>query len=240
MRLDDFMVFVVSCDDYKYEKFLERFPLKEINVHRVNITPETNKIEQPEWFRGGKDRWALQCAWITCLNLAKSAGKCAWMMEDDCIFIDNFKERLDNFLGALPEDWDSAYLGGQLIGQFCYPYKKVDNNPFVFEAPMVHRCHSWMVRDGVSTERVIAKLNDKNHTGDCVCDWFLVYLHRKNDFKVYIPAEGWLCGQGCIPSQLMRADQPERWWHFLPELAKQEVKDQENWNREHYKIETKQ
>lgn len=243
MNINDFEIFVVSCDDDKYHKFLERIQaaIYQPTVTRINITPETNTIAQPEWFRGARDRWALQCAWITCLNRANTSDKHAWMMEDDCIFIPNFSEKLNNFIGAVPDDWNSLYLGGQLVADWCYPYIEVEGNPYVLKPSTVHRCHSWMVRKGESSKRVIKQLNDKDHKGDCVCDWFLPYLHlnKEKAFNLYIPADGWYCGQGSFPSQLMNSDEPERWWHFKEDLAKKEAEYLKEWNKTHYSMDIK-
>lgn len=45
----------------------------------------------------------------------------------------------------------------------------------------------------------------------------------KDDFKVYIPKNGWLAGQGAGLSTLDKVETPERWWHFTEKERAQEV-----------------
>lgn len=218
------MRFIISIDDEKYQSFLQRAEAafgEDPGCVRICITPETLETEPPAWFQAHKSRWCLCQAILTALKTARDAGDDCEIFEEDCIFAEGFAEKRERFLAGLPEDWDMAYLGGQCLALQFYPLKTVKDHPEVLLCKNAHRNHAWICRHA-SIQRLI----DWLETGPWPCrhttDWRIGYLQMKEDFHVYIPRSGWLCGQGAGYSSLDRREYPDRWWQFtVPEDIKE-------------------
>ena len=208
--------YIISCNNDRYQEFCRRVPACIGQLKRINRTPE-NTVK-PDWFKAKADRWALTAAYIDALEEAKAQGSDALLFEDDCVFVPDFETRYNEFMEGLPDDWDFAYLGGQLLAAKMYPPKAVEGFNAVLDGRFVHRTHAWALRHK-AIDAVLSAWNNPSYPGICTCDWILGYLHLQANIHVYIPASGWLCGQGENESALTCKREPERWWHFTePEL----------------------
>ena len=108
----------------KKEKLkLERFPA--INGKSLNI----NKLYEDKLFTKfifTSKRGMIGCTWSH-INLwkkiAKSNHENILILEDDVLFVDNFKLKLESYMRQVPENWDIIYLGASNIYG-----KKINNN----------------------------------------------------------------------------------------------------------------
>lgn len=84
---------------------LERFDAQakqlNINYHRLSA------IEDADPIKG--------CRLSHIAALQHFDSEIVFVFEDDACFVDNFYEELDKSLEMLPDDWDMAYLGANLV-----------------------------------------------------------------------------------------------------------------------------
>lgn len=210
--------FVISCDDRRYDKFMKRVPdcLERRGFTRVNITPENTELDIPFWWCEPPRRYALLQAILTALKTAYRDGCDCLLMEDDCVFKPDFESRYKTFMDDLPTDedhWDMAFLGGQLLATEFYPVMGVKENPHVLYAKNVHRNHAWVCH-WATIPRLVEWLEEENWPCAQTIDSRIGYLQMQDDFRVYIPKAGWMCGQAAGKSSLVDIPFPERWWSF--------------------------
>lgn len=210
-------VYLVSHEDEKnataQARILSAMDDKTLDIICVNVTPETlpEGLAEPAWWEGHANRWALVAAAIIALEHAALHETDALVFEQDVIFVDDFYSRFSALLENTPDDWSQIYLGGQLLARAHHPPQPV--NAYVQHAPTVHRTHAWLTRS-TACRRVAAWLRESMWAGRQTLDWRLMYLHLKPDFKAYMPADRWLCGQAGGVSSLDGKVYPDRWWEF--------------------------
>lgn len=218
------MLYVISHIDEKFLAFQERMNAvwaEHPEIDRINITPETNPEEVPKWWMALPDRWALCVAIKTALSKALERGEDCELYEQDAVFAEDFEARREAFLAALPEDWDMAYLGGQCLARNLYPLQEVKGNDEVLLCKNAHRNHAWICKNA-SIPRLLEWLNGERWPCRHTTDWRIGYLQMQEDFHVYIPRSGWICGQGAGYSSLDKKEYPDRWWQFtVPEDIKE-------------------
>ena len=219
--------YIISHEDEKFTAVADRLKtaLKldgKLPCYRINITPENCPEEIPSWWTAMPDRWALCCAIREALCLAIENDEDCELYEQDAVFCEDFKEKRLAFLSALPDDWDMAYLGGQLLASNFYPLQEVKENDQVLLCKNAHRNHAWICRRS-SIPRLLEWLEGEKWPCKHTTDWRIGYLQMKDDFKVYIPKNGWLAGQGAGLSTLDKVETPERWWHFTEKERAQEI-----------------
>ena len=220
------MKFILSIDNERYSGFMDRFQKAfkgPTEITRIGFTPDTIPVPVPRWWMTEPERWALIQGDLYALNTAYAAGEDCELYEDDCIFRDDFLERRTAFLDNLPDDWDMAFQGGQLLALNYYPLLAVPGNDKVLHARAVHRNHAWICRRD-SIPKVLDWYSKPRWPGRHTWDWRMVYLHTHKDFKAYIPKDGWLCGQGAGTSSLNGNTYPDRWWHYTRPEAEEEIK----------------
>lgn len=218
------MKFVLSIHDSLFSSFnqraIEAFGASEFFT-RIQITPENLPVPKPSWWIGAEDRWAVTQALLQALKQAQSAGEDCEIYEEDCVFSETFEEVRSALLVNVPADWDMIYLGGQLLALNFYPLQEIEGNETVLLCKNAHRNHAWICRKE-SVSRVIDWLESPDWPCHQTCDWRLGYLHMQDDFHVYVPKSGWICGQGPGLSSLDHCEYPERWWHFTEPEKTQE------------------
>lgn len=210
-------VFILSCDDKRFEDLLSRLPKSIQEPERICVTPE-NVGEVPDWFEAPADRWCITKATTTALEKALECNEDCLYFEDDAIFRDDFEKWYPLLLDALPEDWNQLFLGGQL-GLDGEQHKPVISTKLLREASCVHRNHAVLTNKNCLRRVIDWYLSEEAWGSKHTCDWRQLYLHRQSDFHVYIPAMGWLVGQGGGESILDCRTYPDRWWDFtMPEI----------------------
>lgn len=212
------MKFIISIDDDRFARFMQR-AIEAFGEDpwftRINLTPDD--VTVPDWWEAAPDRWAVTQAIRVALVTALENGEDCELFEDDCVFCEDFTQRRTDFLSKLPDDWDMAYLGGQLLATELYPPMLIDDK--IVLAKNVHRNHAWICRHR-SIQRLVDWLDEPQWSNSHTSDWRIGYLQLKPDFHTYIPKEGWLCGQGENHSLLDSRDYPDRWWHYTePEFS---------------------
>jgi hypothetical protein len=121
------------------------------------------------------------------------------VFEDDATFCPNFTAELESFLGAVPNDWDMIYLGGQHV----VPPERKEG---CWIGRGIKKSHAYAVRGGPLRCLPAWLRIQKNHM-----DVELSLLHPR--FRVYCPPL-WLCGQTAGRSDILcgSVSEPERWF----------------------------
>lgn len=236
MKPADYQVFCISHDDERYQAFLERLPevFDRTKVTRIIVTPETSP-PPPEWWCGGAVQWAIVCAHLQCWKLAEADGKHALVFEHDAVFHPDFAARFHDFINHLPKDTDQAYLGGQLLFQEHREPLRMKRNSHVLEPLNVHRTHAYLTLNR-ALRRVMDFVEEPFWNCSQTIDHRLLYIQMRQDFHVYIPSTGWMCGQGEGVSAPENTVWFERWWPWTDagkrEEAEREREFRERWLRE--------
>lgn len=123
-----------------------------------------------------------------CLNNGVSSYL---VFEDDAQFRPGFDEAFDAFSSLLPENWQQAYIGGQLQHTHSHPTIKL--KPNLFRPYNVNRTHAFMVsRSGMLP--IYKHISNLPFYAEEHIDHHLGRWHEDLRNAVYCPAK-WLVGQ---------------------------------------------
>ena len=132
------------------------------------------------------------------------------VLEDDACFVDRFKEKVSEFLRAVPEDWDQLMLGGQHINILGMPTLV---KPGVYRCTDCERTHCYAIRGQFLRKLYSRWLNGGEFNGEVHCDWIMgrdPELQIKHN--VYAP-ESFLVGQDRGRSDINGGMQPKQFWN---------------------------
>jgi hypothetical protein len=113
------------------------------------------------------------------------------VLEDDAVFRDDFDAKLEEFMRAVPADWQQIYLGGQLYHTHSHRPERI--NDLVLTPFNVNRTHAFAVHE-LGYEPLYRHLNQTPFAQHEHIDHHLGRLHESRGIKVYVPAR-WLVGQ---------------------------------------------
>lgn len=171
---------------------------------------------RPAWWLGGGGAWGCyrsHCAIIErCLN--EGVGS-VLIFEDDALFPTDFTKRAEEFLEALPADWEMAYLGGQHLRAEKQKPKRV--NDLVYKPYNVNRTHAFALR-GEGLKKVYKHLHKKQWSTSHHIDHHLGTLHESGTLRLYCPAD-WIVGQAESKSDISGRHHNNRFWAAAEELA---------------------
>jgi len=114
----------------------------------------------------------------------------ALILEDDAIFVNGFKSKLEAYISQLPNDWDMLFIGDGC--NLHIPYNIVKNsNTNIFKKCLeptpwggngATRCtDSYLI-----SKKCAAKIIESSNSGiDNSIDWWLNGVCRKHGFNVY-------------------------------------------------------
>ena len=189
--------FVVSLDIRRdrYESFVQRFGkfgegwLPEIEkfsaIHGDTCLP-------PASWNAGNGAWGCYRSHMGIVERCMNEGVGSVIIfEDDAQFKEDFREKAIAFVEALPDDWEQAYLGGQLMHESSHPPYEV--SPGVYRPFNVNRTHCYALsKTGMlGFYRHCSELPFEN---EFHIDHHLGRWHEDARTKVYCPDE-WLVGQ---------------------------------------------
>lgn len=138
------------------------------------------------------------------------------VLEDDALFCEGFSQRVQDFLAAVPGDWDQLYFGGEHMTNRS-PAPRVVGD-LVLRCTDVNRTHAYAIRASMlaAAYQKLAVWPPKGMPLtrlDYHVDHKLGELHRSGDWNVYAPRE-WLVGQATGRSDVMgRKPLPTKWWN---------------------------
>jgi hypothetical protein len=168
----------------------------------------------PAYFKHGHSAWGCLCSHRRVLGRAIRDGiNRLLILEDDVCFVDGFRNRVEKFLQAVPDDWDGLMLGGEHIHGYDRPTLV---KPGIYRCACCQRTHCYAVR-GKYLRKLYQRLRGGgkfkgNHHCDCIMgeDPELQPAH-----KVYAPAH-FLAGQERSRSDNFAKIFPRQFWNPPP------------------------
>lgn len=167
-------------------------------------------LAAPKWFKAGAGAWGCYLSHVHVLMTAIHDGLESYLvLEDDAIFVPEWKENLALFEQHLPAHWGQAYLGG------CHQAAPELINPFIYACHSVDRTHAFavskrafrpMLSHLLETERYFVADRPRH------IDQVLQQAHEKCLWPVFAPT-WWIAGQKGGLSSISLDEQPDRWWH---------------------------
>lgn len=145
----------------------------------------------PHWWRQGDGAWGCLMSHARILEDCLQADvKSVLILEDDVVFTGDLRQRSEEFLSAVPDDWDQIYLGGQHL------IDPVPVNDQVYRGRNVNRTHAYAVSRKFMARmyRHILHAPDYILHGGHHVDHRLGALHEAGDHAIYSPRQ-WLAGQ---------------------------------------------
>jgi GR25 family glycosyltransferase involved in LPS biosynthesis len=105
----------------------------------------------------------------------------ALVLEDDCLFCENFVEVFDNLLANTPNDWDIIHVGDG-FGMKPEKFENADlkNGIFKMKHP-ASRCSEAILIKREAAKKIQSSMCPFN----LIVDWELAYQYYKHDLNVY-------------------------------------------------------
>ncbi|OWK45745.1 hypothetical protein [Fimbriiglobus ruber] len=154
----------------------------------------------PSYFSQGGGAWGCLRSHVTCLERALMDGVgSVLMLEDDLAWYTEAWGRLEEFLRAVPADWDQLMLGGQHMGS---PAGRVA--PGVVRVRNCQRTHAYAVRGGA-----MRSLLNLWYTCGVHIDWKMGEWQKS--WKVYAP-DPFVFGQAGGRSDISGRENPAKFW----------------------------
>jgi len=210
--LKDLKVFVVHESKLVYRrKFVEK-QLKELGIDYEFVTDFdskdlTNKIldkyyeDDPNnyeyktkvlWGSNNSEYKKLSLNEISCtlkhrkcIELASERDGDSLIIEDDCLFCDDFLEKLEKIGNKLPEGWGSLFLGlgcGLDFQKMMIKSRseKIDDDLYLIKHPATNCAECYLVNQ--NSAKTILKDFDKFNL---ISDWELAYIFYRNNMDIY-------------------------------------------------------
>lgn len=212
-------VFLITLDirEDRRAEFFNRYPNPEF-FPEVEVFPAIHgdTCQPPDNWASGAGAWGCYRSHLAILEHCLNSGVGSYVVfEDDSQFRPDFNEYVPKVFGALPEEWQQLYLGGQLLHERTHA--PVKENEFVYRPWNVNRTHCFGVsRDGMLP--IYKHICNLPFVGGEHIDHHLGRLHESMQFGVYCPGR-WMVGQGGSASNVSGKKDPVNFWQDPESLA---------------------
>jgi hypothetical protein len=168
-------------------------------------------VPSPHGWQSGGGAWGCMRSHQRILEEALMDGvNNLLIMEDDACFAPEFRQKVEEFLREVPDDWDQLMLGGQHINVNGKP-KLV--KPGVYRCTDCERTHCYAVRGRFLLRLYQRWVHGGDFDGEVHCDWI---MGRDPELQcrhnVYAP-ERFLVGQERGRSDIDGSLQPRKFWN---------------------------
>lgn len=167
---------------------------------RNNISNDDHKIFSLNKIQSDRNK-AIVLSHLFCYNEITNKYDYALVLEDDAIFDNKFKEKLDKYVYQLPNEWDMLFIGNGCNLHIPYDIVKKSNTnifkkclePTFWGGNGATRCTDSYLISKKCASKIIEFIE---HTKiDNAIDWWLNDVCRKYNFNVYW-AEPTIVSQG--------------------------------------------
>jgi len=191
---DAAFVITLSFRTDRYDNFMRQIDqhVKSLPAIQRWSAIHGDTCKSPKFWTAGDGAWGCYRSHMNILEHCLNNGISSYVVfEDDAQIKPDFDARLKRFMDAIPDDWQQAYLGGQLIRAINHP--PIPVNDHVMRPFNVNRTHCFAVsRAGMlPIYQHISNLPFESHEH---IDHHLGRLHEHPSTPVYCPNE-WLVGQ---------------------------------------------
>lgn len=147
----------------------------------------------PPWWRQGAGAWGCYRSHLNIIEDCLNRGVASvLLLEDDAVFLPDFRARWEAYLAEVPGDWEVLYVGGQHLGASSHPPRRVSERVLV--PYNVNRTHAWGLR-GDGLRKVYRHLADvRDWQPGKHIDHRMGQLVSRRGVTAYAPAV-WLAGQ---------------------------------------------
>ena len=168
----------------------------------VWVAKTGSDVDTPDWWQSSPNRWSLVQNFIDILS--EDNDEDIIIFEDDCIFVDDFETKYNEFMAAVPDDWDMIYLGAQ----HTVPPIKISDTVLKLTGSICG--HAIIYRNSIKTQ--LADYFSAPNWG-CIhmSDQRRAETVASGMFKAYSPITS-LCGQSAGASTLINKYRGERWY----------------------------
>ena len=138
------------------------------------------------------------------------------ILEDDAYFPEDALEKINVFMGNVPDDWDQLYLGGQHTSN-----PKATTNDAVLKVSTTSRLHAYALRKKVlkTFYTHINEAPDFIGAFDHHIDHQVEIAHKQGLWSAYCP-KSWIVGQAAGKSDIMPEESQEvRMWDMYDLLS---------------------
>jgi hypothetical protein len=213
---------VVSLEKFpdRWEDFKMR--ADEAGVTGYDLYPAVlgDKVNPSGWFRGGNGAWGCLMSHLRIAQDALMGEEGHLMvMEDDCVFADNFAERMHAIMDEVGDDWDMLYLGGQHLHHPRLKPYRTPQYAEVIHARNINRTHAFAVNKRFLQkyqQHILYAPDYIEADGAWHIDHMLGSLHEHQREYRILCAQPWICGQAAGKSWTCGKDVGEMWW-IMPE-----------------------
>lgn len=108
-------------------------------------------------------------------DILKNNYKSALILEDDVVFVDNFVEKYNQYLSALPEDWDACW-----VGTCCNIHAPYSQGQHLYKQKGSRCTHAYVI--SLSCAKKIQ--DELKNINDCA-DWFYNLVIDKYNLNNY-------------------------------------------------------
>ncbi len=165
----------------------------------------------PSAWKSGGGAWGCMLSHRAVFEQAIADGvESLLVLEDNVCFVDEFAEKMHEFLGNVPDDWDMLMLGGQHVNVLGRPTLV---KPGVYRCTDCERTHCYAIRGPFMQTLLDRWRGGGTFNGEVHCDWIMGRdPEMQNAHKVYAP-ERFLAGQERGRSDINGAVQPRKFWN---------------------------
>jgi hypothetical protein len=214
-------VVVISLDrrSDRWRRFQETFPSDwPFAAPQRFVGIEGDLVTVPPWWKQGGGAWGCLMSHARIIeDCLRDGVERVLILEDDVVFVNDVAEKAARFIGAVPDDWDQLYFGGQHLRD---PRKLNDG---VYECANINRTHCHAVARKFMPRMYRYILNAPDyiaHPGHHI-DHRLGALQETGTVKAYAPLT-WIAGQSGDHSDISgRANTTHFWetWAAVPEMT---------------------
>ena len=156
-------------------------------------------VQHPEWWTAGRGAWGCYRSHMQILEKCYNEGIESYLVfEDDAVFRADFDQEFTQFAASLPDDWEMAYLGGQLLNEIAHPPRRA--NEYCYVPYNVNRTHAFAVHQR-GYDKLYRHLSATPFVNCEHIDHHLGRLHESGTMKIYCPSK-WLVGQDAGSSDI--------------------------------------
>lgn len=170
-----------------------------------------NAVPCPEGWQSGGGAWGCMRSHQQIFEKVMIEGaKSVLILEDDACFVDDFPKKVEEFLQAVPEDWDQIMFGGEHVNTNGLP---ILVKPGVYRCTDCERTHCYAIRGEFLKKLYRRWINGGDYNGEVHCDWIMGRdPEMQSKHHVYAP-ERFLVGQEGGRSDVDGGLQARKFWN---------------------------